>query len=532
MKKFLLMLVAFVATMSAFAQAVQIYGSEFKSKKELMLVADAKDRGDVNITVAGDFSVYVSSKCNTSFKFAGKTVAAPEIASSSVIVKYDKNGNEQWAVTFDGDATITGMAAEEDGTLYAIGNMTEKVTVNATDAPQTFDAGNEAADYQYIAAFVAKMTSDGKIAAFKMISSKIDEAIASATGPDPWGEMEGEFPLYSSWDPIDVTPIQIQVSKDKVYVSATYTGDVKEIGWEGSYCDAWGSYLDNVAAGVFSLNKSDLGGAKNIANIQMTVEEPGVLPMAQYSPKALGFVVDGDVVYVGFFCQDQLTLTTADKSSAFSVDYGKQKFVLATIGSTTSVKEYESHKGEKDGGWYKTLMGLSQFKDNLIIGGEFYGELPFNKKITSGAYDADEDKYAYWGLPYVASLKKDDGTLNWSDCVDEGRVVSMLVNGYDLRFITDKSFFMYKASTGENTYRIKDVDDNGDADIALSASGWGGLDDQYFAFAFVDEKEVPVESIVAPAAKQAGQRVNLAGQPVDDSYKGIVIEDGKMFYAK
>ena len=525
MKKILLMLVAFMATMSAFAQDLQIASGEWK--KDLTPVADAKDRGAVSITQAGDGSVYVSSKCNTSFKFAGKTVPAPEIASSSVIVKYDKNGNEQWAVTFDGDATITGMTAEEDGTLYAIGNMTERVTVNATDAAQTFDAGNEAADYQYIAAFVAKMTSDGKIAAFKMLSSKTDEAVASATGPDPWGEMEGEFPLYTAWDPIDVTPMQIQVSNDKVYVSATYTGDVKEIGWEGSYCDAWGSYYDNVAAGVFSLNKSDLSGAKNIANIQMTVEEPGVLPMAQYSPKALGFVVDGDVVYVGFFCQDQLTLTTADKSSAFSVDYGKQKFVLATIGSTTSVKEFDTNKGEKDGGWYKTLMSL--YKDNLIIGGEFYGELPFNKEKTSGAYDAAEDKYAYWGLPYVASLKKADGTLNWAECLDAGRAVSMIVNGDEIRFATDKSGIVLKAATGINVVGTTDLDNNGEKDVILDAAGWG---EQYVAFVFVDEKEVAVESIEAPAIKAAGQRYNLAGQPVDDSYKGIVIENGKAFYVK
>ena len=41
-----------------------------------------------------------------------------------------------------------------------------------------------------------------------------------------------------------------------------------------------------------------------------------------------------------------------------------------------------------------------------------------------------------------------------------------------------------------------------------------------------------VEAIEAPAKTTNGQRYNLAGQPVDENYKGFVIIDGKTYYVK
>ena len=133
MKKLLLMLVAFVATMSAFAQNDNDLDIKKGWAAAFKPVAEADDLNGVHVAQAGDGSVYVSSKQNVSFNFAGKAVAQPEVAKSSVIVKYDKDGKEQWAITFDGDATVTAMVADEDGTLYAAGIFYDVVRYTSTD---------------------------------------------------------------------------------------------------------------------------------------------------------------------------------------------------------------------------------------------------------------------------------------------------------------------------------------------------------------------------------------------------------------
>ena len=130
MKKILLMLVALVATVTISAKD----GEEMEGwQKSFTPVANADDLAGIHTAVAGDGSVYASTTYNQTFSFAGKPVTDPEGLLSSCVVKYDKDGNEKWSVTFVGKCQIHALTADADGTLYLAG-QTQDIQVVCTDA--------------------------------------------------------------------------------------------------------------------------------------------------------------------------------------------------------------------------------------------------------------------------------------------------------------------------------------------------------------------------------------------------------------
>ena len=159
MKKLLLSLVALVATMGAFAQ-------EVGWNKSFTPVAEDNTPTPV-VAQAGDGSVYVAVQRGIDFNFAGKLVAGPEIVGSGVIVKYDKAGAEQWAVTLDGAASVTAVTADADGTLYAAGVYSDEVIVTAADGSTAKLTGE-------VSAFILKLSADGKVVAQKTLAATAD----------------------------------------------------------------------------------------------------------------------------------------------------------------------------------------------------------------------------------------------------------------------------------------------------------------------------------------------------------------------
>ena len=460
MKKILLMLVAFVATMSAFAQEEVDGGWE----KQFTPVEEADDFNAVRVAQAGDGSVYVASSYNQVLTFAGKALPDTEGMISSAIVKYNADGEEQWAVSMVGNVTVTAMAADKDGTLYATGSFLDEVDYTGTDA-----AKGTIKSFGSVSAFVAKVSKDGKFEAMKTF--------------EPAGNLEivlSEFPFYlPDEDPIDITPNNIQVDGDKVYVSATYKGDVEEIGWKGAYLANYdfGMYFDNASAGVFSLNKSDLSGAANVAYVQAT----GTISESQDYPEALNFVADNGTVYVGFFGFGNLTITTpaGSKDFTFASDgegMNEHGFVLATVGSALTTKVFDAEKHDKSAKPYKVQMGLAG--DNVIIGGTFYGQLPFGADIKTGDLAS---------AAFVASVKK-DGNVNWAKATDvECKAVVMVVTGEEIHAATDKGIMTFDTETGEVE---ADEYDDGDPVIA-DASAW---EDEYATLVLTDENTVYVLS--------------------------------------
>ena len=129
MKKTLLMLVAFMATMTAFASA-----EEEGWQRSFAPVADKADLAGMCTAVAADGSVYASSTYDQAFLFGGVNVTNPEGLLSSIILKYDKDGNEKWSVSLVGKCYVRAMAADTDGTLYvAAQSQDENVVCTGTD---------------------------------------------------------------------------------------------------------------------------------------------------------------------------------------------------------------------------------------------------------------------------------------------------------------------------------------------------------------------------------------------------------------
>ena len=444
MKKILLMLVAFVATMSAFAQNDNDLDIKKGWAAAFKPVAEADDLNGVHVAQAGDGSVYVSSKQNVSFNFAGKAVAQPEVAKSSVIVKYDKDGKEQWAITFDGDATVTAMTADEDGTLYATGIFFEDVRYVGTD-----DVLSSIESPDAVSAFVTKVNKDGQFVSMKTLT--------------PSGNLEvvtSDFPFYlPDEEPIDIRPNKIQIDGDKVYVSATYKGDVAELGWKGAYVVNYdfGMYMDNRSAGVFSLSKNDF----------------------------VNFVANNGTVYVGFFGFGNLTITSAagNKDIAFESDGeggNEHGFVLATVGSTLTTKVFNAAKHAMLAKPYNVAMQMAG--NDIIIAGTFFGELPFDNSLSTGDMA---------NAAFVTSVKK-DGTVNWANIVEkESKMASMLVTGEEVHVSTNVATFIVKTSTGTISLDGDAPAENEEVIVIADAAGWGN---QYVALVVADENEVTVIS--------------------------------------
>jgi hypothetical protein len=153
--------------------------------------------------------------------------------------------------------------------------------------------------------------------------------------------------------------------------------------------------------------------------------------------------------------------------------------------------------------------------DNLIIGGTYHGEHPFNNEITTELAST----------PFMASVKKADGAINWVYTGDsETAATCMTIADAAIIASTDASITSIDLTTGTatttaTTQTILCADKNivvytDDTEVCISASA-----------TTADIEEVITE-------QQAEVRYNLAGQVVDKNYKGFVIANGKKLFVK
>lgn len=517
MKKILLTLAVFVAALASSAQSVIPNGwyATFEP------VSDANELNGIKTASAADGSVYVSSTYNKAFTFGGKEVADPEGLTSACIVKYNEKGQEQWAVTLEGSAVVYALDTDADGTLYAAGSFMDKVVYAGTDGEKA-----EITSEGVYSAFIAKIDNNGKFGIVKVITPTVNEEIASKMG-DPWG-MGEESPLYSMWDPIYVTPNKIQVDGEKVYVSAKYMGDVKELDWKGSYIDVFGMmYSDNYSMGVFSLKKADFTEAVNIANVQAT----GIVTDMQYYPEALDFTAENGTVYVGFFGFGNLTLSTpaGKKDFAFEVatdESGNKEhaFVLATVGNDVTAKVFNVEAHDKDAKPYNLFM--ENDGENLIIGGTFFGQLPFDTAKNSGEFASDV---------FMASLKKADASVNWTMTgAKEAEAICMSTYKENTIMATTANETVEIANANGETITTKEQTlSDVDAYSPTNKSAVYCAETKVYVRGQFDPSGSAIDDIKdSSLQKEEGATYNLSGQKVGKNYKGIVIKNGKKYLVK
>ena len=516
MKKILLILAVFILALPSSAES--IFSGGWAASFEP--VSDAAELKALRTASAADGSVYVSSTYNKAFTFAGKEVADPEGLTSACIAKYNGNGEEQWAVTMEGGALVYALDTDEDGTLYAAGNFMDVVKYTGTDGT-TAEISSEGV-YSF---FMAKISKDGKFEAVKAITPAVNEEIAAKVG-DPWG-MGFDSPLYTMWDPIYVTPNKIQVDGAKVYVSAKYMGDIEELGWKGSYIDQWGMmYMDNYSMGVFALDKENLGSAESVANVQMT----GVVSEAQYYPEAITFAAENGTVYMGFVGFKNLTLTTATGTEDFAFAAAEDgstmehAFVLATIGNGTTTKVFNVAQHDKLAKPYNLFM--ENDGENLIIGGTFFGQLPFDTAKNSGEFASDV---------FMASLKKADASVNWTMTgAKEAEAICMSTYKENTIMATTANETVEIANANGETITTKEQTlSDVDAYSPTNKSAVYCAETKVYVRGQFDPSGSAIDDIKdSSLQKEEGATYNLSGQKVGKNYKGIVIKNGKKYLVK
>jgi len=279
-------------------------------------------------------------------------------------------------------------------------------------------------------------------------------------------------------------------------------------------------YSDNYSMGVFSLNKADLTGEASVANVQMT----GITADTQYYPEALTFAAENGTVYVGFIGFQKLTLTTAAGAKNFTfaaADDGsamEHAFVLATIGATTTTKTYHVEAHGQLAVPYNLFMDVAG--ENLIIGGTFHGQLPFDTQKSAGELKTDL---------FTASVKKADGTVNNTFVAGkEIEATSMSVTG-DKANVTSTAAELYQVDLTAGTATTVATQQ---AILCADAATTVYAEKTKVCINSTVEAITGIQQVIRPTVQADGLIYNLAGQPVGDNYKGIVIRNGKKYMVK
>ena len=474
-------------------------------------VSDANELNGIQTASAADGSVYVSSTYNKGFTFGGKEVADPEGLTSACIVKYNEKGQEQWAVALEGSAVVYALDTDADGTLYAAGSYIDVVKYTGTDGTTGELAGGADAH----SAFVAKISKDGKVESVKTIAPVINAAILES------------FMYFPEPNYVYVTPNNIQIDGEKVYVSATYTADVEELGWKATYLNVFDfMYMENKSAGIFSLDKANLANPTSVATVQNTEN----ISYNQYYPEALDFTAENGTVYVGFFGFGNLTMATPagnkDFTFGISTDESGNKehaFVLATIGSDVNAKVFNTEMHAKDAKPYNVFMDIAG--DNLLIGGTYYGQMPFDTSKNSGELASDV---------FMTSVNKADAFVNWTVVGAKEAEATCMAAAEETAILstTANEFFEINIADGEVLRSEPQMLDDADAYAAICQSIVYRSEGKVYVKGRFNSSANAIEDVKAPSLQSEGHSYNMSGQRVGKNYKGIVIKNGKKYLVK
>ncbi len=439
MKKTLLTLVAVVCAMNVFSEDSWVV-------KKFTPVASASDAGSVYTTVAGDGSVYVSSAVNQDFTFAEKVINAA--TTSTCVVKYDKSGDEIWAISFNGKNDVRAMTVDTDGNLYVAGTVKGEATeFIGTDGnskiisnPTKYDEMWEETVITGFSGYVVKIDSDGKILATQQVNP---------AGPESgyYGEAR-------------VNPNKIVVDNNKVYVSCSYNGAVESLGWEGRYVTMLDfdtfetSYFGDIpGAGVFSLSRADLTQPTSMANVMATTDADMLDDGLQCGPEAFSFVIMNGMVGVAFIGWGKETLTVpgqTPKDFSFDVQGGGLNEHALVMSMTSDIEHmslvYHAAPQDKEYTQYNLFGEMSG--TNIILGGTFSGQFPLdNSKSSKSA--GEENKYNH--ASFLASISPMTSSVNYSwvnEAEDESFTNGMVVTGEETHVGTNAAVYHFKTSDG------------------------------------------------------------------------------------
>ncbi len=519
MKKLLLMMVAFLATMSVSAK--ESGEDAMKWMKNFAPVADKANLDGLHTAVAPDGAVYASTTYDKVFEFAGKNITDPEGLLSSCIVKYDANGNEMWALPFIGKCVINAMTVDTDGILYVTGNYTdEAVSCTCTDGVTVEFAGSTEAT----AAFVAQISAQGVITAVRtfMPVANIPD------GYENWGVEAGIFPN------------DIRIDAHKVLVSCMFKGDVPALEWQGSYVDAYGmAYMDNKSNGLFMLDKEGLSNPVSVATLQHTGRIIDMMmDEKQDYAEAFDFVMYDGKAYILFVGFGNLTLTTPAGSQPFSFERADDEsgnkehaFVFVDAASPTTPKIFHAAMHNESYPTYN-IVGGDIVGGNCLLGGTFCGQLPLDPTKESNSKtvtDEEGTKKTWLSNAFAASITMSGASVNWANVfvdkhteTEANQATCMIATGEESHLSTKQCMFHLNTATGE-TKGEPEMQGFKDADSYA---------DTYVSFLFTEGNSVWVGSPkMSPSAineakagnNGAAKYYNLNGVELNAPQKGLNI---------
>lgn len=347
------------------------------------------------------------------------------VANSAFIAKYDKAGAKKWAAGLAGAATITTVATDAEGNVYAAGVFADQVAIKDASGETKATITGMADKVDKVSGFIVKYDKLGEYVASKTILAESDAEIAAK---DEIGVLSPSF-----------TAKKLVVDGNKLYLSASYKGNVALDGvtLKGKYACSYGFlYSDETTMCVLSFDAADLANA-NIVSVLGATEQ--LTNEATYNTEDVNFAINDGKIYVAYVASGKdMTLTAAGKDTKIETAYEEgvteHAYVLAAIdGDQVTTQVYHSVATDNSN-TLNTIDEMAYQKGKLYLAGSFNQALPFDNTIS---YVGGSDAYA--ACLDAASLSK-----NWAvasafdegDAMHKAEIISgMLVNEDEVTLI-------------------------------------------------------------------------------------------------
>lgn len=325
------------------------------------------------------------------------------VANSAFIAKYDKAGAKKWAAGLAGAATISTVATDAEGNVYAAGVFADNVAIKDANGDTKATITGMADKVDKVSGFIVKYDKQGAYVASKTILAESNPEIAAK---DEIGVLSPSF-----------TAKKLVVDGNKLYLSASYKGNValEGVTLQGKYACSYGFlYSDETAMCVLSFDAADLANA-NIVSVLGATEQ--LTNEATYNTEDVNFAINDGKIYVAYVASGKdMTLTAAGKDTkietAYEASATEHAYVLAAIdGDQVTTQVYHSVATDNSN-TLNTIDEMAYQKGKLYLAGSFNQALPFDNTIS---YLGGSDAYA--ACLDAASLSK-----NWAvaSAFDEG----------------------------------------------------------------------------------------------------------------
>lgn len=315
------------------------------------------------------------------------------VANSAFIAKYDKAGA----------ATVTTVATDADGNVYAAGVFADQVAIKDANGETKATITGMADKVDKVSGFIVKYDKQGAYVASKTILAESDAEIAAL---DVIGVLSPSF-----------TAKKLVVAGNKLYLSASYKGNVALDGvtLKGKYaCSEGWLYNDETTMCVLSFDAADLANASIVSVLGATEQ---LTNEATYNTEDVNFAINDGKIYVAYVASGKdMTLTAAGKDTkietAYEASATEHAYVLAAIdGDQVTTQVYHSVATDNSN-TLNTIDEMVYQKGKLYLAGSFNQALPFDNTISYlGGCDA-----------YAACLDAESLSKNWAvaSAFDEG----------------------------------------------------------------------------------------------------------------